>query len=356
MKKNWLDEKIQKFSFLGGYVKPELHHDVLKLDSNENYVIPKQFQNDIITQAKKNSDIRGYPLGDVERLIESISKFSKVSPEMVGVGNGSDQILDLLLSNFASKQTKVLTSKPTFGFFEERCKLYSIPLISIPFSNDMKLNIDEFLKNSKNADILYLDSPNNPTGFQFPKNKLQKLIKSFEGLVIIDEAYGEFGDYSLSNMVKTQKNLIVVRTLSKSFGLAGLRLGYFIANKKLTDVFMKVLQYPYPLSTITIESGIVALEKSKLMQDTAEEIKCERRRIIDTLKKYDVFDVFDSKANFVLFDAHDSYKRVYSALIEQRIAIRKLGRIGDHEGCLRVTIGTKEMNSKFLLAIRDLLR
>jgi histidinol-phosphate aminotransferase len=356
MKINWLEEKIQKFSTIGGYQKPELLQDAVKLDSNENYVIPKQFQNDIISLARKSSDVREYPLGGVERLINMISKFVKMPPSMIGVGNGSDQILDLILSNFASKQTKVLTSDPTFGFFEERCKLYSIPLIAIPFSNHMKLNIKDFVKQSKNADILYLDSPNNPTGFQFSKNELQQLITSFNGLVIIDEAYGEFSDYSLENMVKTQENLIVVQTLSKSFGLAGLRLGYFIANKRFTSIFMNVLQYPYPLSTITIESGIEALEKSNIMKDAVDNIKIERKRIIETLRKYDAFEVFDSKANFVLFDAQGSYKRIYSALAEQGISIRKLGKIGNHEGCLRVTVGTKEMNSKFLLAVRDLLR
>ncbi len=355
MKKNWFEEKIKKLASIGGYQKPELNPNALKLDSNENYAISKQFQNDILSLARKNSDIREYPLGGVECLIQKISKFVKVPSSMIGVGNGSDQILDLILSNFASKQTKVLTSNPTFGFFEERCKLYSIPLIAIPFSDDMKLNIKDFIKQSKNADILYLDSPNNPTGFQFSKNELQKLIKSFNGLVIVDEAYGEFGDYSLSSMVKTQENLIVVQTLSKSFGLAGLRLGYFIANKKFTSAFMSVLQYPYPLSTITIESGISALEKSNLMKNAVFNIKIERKRIIDTLRKYDAFEVFDSKANFVLFDAQGIHKRVYSALAEQGISIRKLGKIGNHEGCLRVTIGTKEMNSKFLLAIRDLL-
>jgi len=355
LKKNWFEEKIKKFSSIGGYQKPELVQDAVKLDSNENYVIPKQFQNDIISFAKKNSDIREYPLGGVERLINMISKFIKIPSSMIGVGNGSDQILDLILSNFASKQTKVLTSNPTFGFFEERCKLYDVPLITIPFSNDMKLNIKDFVKQSKNADIIYLDSPNNPTGFQFSKNELQKLVKSFDGLIIIDEAYGEFGEYSLASMIKTQENLIVVQTLSKSFGLAGLRLGYFIANKKFTDAFMNVLQYPYPVSTITIESGIEALKKSNLMKDAVDNIKIERKRIIENLQKYDSFQVFDSKANFVLFDAHGSYKRVYSALAEQGISIRKLGKIGNHEGCLRVTIGTKEMNSKFLLAIRDLL-
>ena len=355
MKKNWFEEKINKFFSIGGYQKPELHQDALKLDSNENYVISKQFQNDILSTARKNSDIREYPLGGTEGLIQMISKFVKIPPSMIGIGNGSDQILDLILFNFASKETSVLTSNPTFGFFEERCKLYSIPMITISFSNNMKLDINDFLKQSKNADILYLDSPNNPTGFQFSKNKLQKLVKSFKGLVIVDEAYGEFGDYSLAKMTKTQENLIVVRTLSKSFGLAGLRLGYFIANKKFTDAFMSVLQYPYPLSTISIESGILALEKLNIMKDATTEIKSERKRIVTTLQKYDAFEVFDSKANFVLFDAHGAYKRVYSALVEQGISIRKLGKIGNHEGCLRVTIGTKEMNSKFLLAIRDLL-
>ena len=118
---------------------------------------------------------------------------------------------------------------------------------------------------------------------------------------------------------------------------------------------MNVLEYPYPVSTITIESGIQALEKSKIMTDTVDSIKIERKRIIETLQTFDAFEVFDSKANFVLFDAHGAYKRIYSALAEQGISIRKLGKIGNHEGCLRVTIGTKEMNSKFLLAIRDLL-
>jgi histidinol-phosphate aminotransferase len=356
MKTGWFEKKVKEISSIGGYKKPELQQDSLKLDSNENYVISKQFQSDIISGAKKKSDVREYPLGGVERLIKTISKFTKIPVSMIGVGNGSDQILDLILSNFASKQTKVLTSNPTFGFFEERCKLYSIPMIALPFSNDMKLDIKEFTKQSKNADILYLDSPNNPTGFQFSKNDLQKLVKSFDGLVIIDEAYADFGAYSIASFVKSQKNLVVVQTVSKSFGLAGLRLGYFMASKQFTEAFNKVLQYPYPLSTLTIESGILALEKPQEMKDAVQIIKQERTRIIETLRKYNAFEVFDSEANFVLFDAHGSYSRVYTALSEQGISIRKLGKIGKHEGCLRVTVGTKEMNSRFLLAIRDLLR
>ncbi len=178
MKKGWFQKKVSEFSNLSGYKKPELYQGVLKLDSNENFVIPKQFQQDLINNARKNSDIREYPLGGTERLIQALAKFLKVPTSMIGIGNGSDQILDLILANFASKKTKVLTSIPTFGFFEERCKLYSIPTIKIPFSKDMKLDLKDFQAKLKNANILYLDSPNNPTGFQFSKKDLKNLSKS----------------------------------------------------------------------------------------------------------------------------------------------------------------------------------
>lgn len=350
------ESRLQELSKLQGYQKPEYYEGSLKLDSNENFAIGRQFQQDLIDAAKKNSDVREYPLGKSERLISALSKYIKIPPSMIGVGNGSDQILDLILCNFASRKTKILTSNPTFGFFEERCRLYCIPTIKVPFSRDMTLDTGPFLSNYKRADILYLDSPNNPTGFQFKREDLVDLVKKFRGLVIVDEAYGEFSDYSVAGMVKKFQNLVVVRTLSKSFGLAGLRLGYVAANKRFIDVFSRVLQYPYPLNTIAIESGILALQKSKQVLETINAIKSERSRIIKKLRESGAFDVFDSKANFVLFDARGADKRIYTALLEQGISIRKLGKIGRHEGCLRVTVGTKDMNSKFLLAIRDFLQ
>ena len=243
---NWFEKKLKEISKLRGYQKPEEQPQTLKLDSNENFVIPKQFQKELIDGAKKISDVREYPLGRLEKLVSALSKYLKIPSSMIGVGNGSDQILDLLLSNFCNKKTRILTSDPTFGFFEERCKLYSIPTIKIPFSKNMTLDLEKFLQKSKSADLLYLDSPNNPTGFQFSKKDLEKLIKNFSGPVIIDEAYVEFADYSILKMIKTQSNLIVVKTFSKEFGLAGLRLGYFVANKALIDVFSRVIQYPYP--------------------------------------------------------------------------------------------------------------
>ena len=355
MKKNWFQKELEKYSKLIGYKKPEKYSNMIKLDSNENYAVSQEFLQKMINEVKENIDVREYPLGGTERLVQSISKYLKIPKEMIGVGNGSDQIIDLILSTFASKENKILTSDPTFGFFEERCKLYSIPTIKIPFNKNMTLNLEKFLLNSKKTDIHYLDMPNNPTGFQFQRKDLEKLIREFNGLVIIDEAYVEFSDYSVVEMTKKINNLIVLRTLSKSFGLAGLRVGYFVAHEKIIDTFTRVIQYPYPLNTLAIEVGIMALRQSQYFTDIADLVKKERSRIITNLQQMKIFEVFDSKANFVLFATGGSGQRIYKALIEQGISIKNLGKIGQHEGCLRVTVGSQDMNSRFLTAIRDLL-
>lgn len=355
MKKDWFEKKIENLSKLSGYKKPDKYSNVIKLDSNENYAVDVSFFQDLMNQIKDKIDVREYPLGGIERLVASLADYVKMPKEMIGVGNGSDQIIDLVLGNLASKETRILTSEPTFGFFEERCKLYGIPTTKIQFGEEMSLQLNDFLVNSKKADILYLDSPNNPTGFQFPRKQLEQLIKSFNGLVIIDEAYVEFADYSIVDLVKKMNNLIVLRTLSKSFGLAGLRLGYFVADKKIVDAFSRVIQYPYPLNTIAIEAGILALKKSRYFADVISLVKKERLRIIEKLREMKVFTAFDSNANFVLFSASGASKRIHKALIEQGIVIKNLGNIGKYEGCLRVTVGTQEMNSRFLTAIRDLL-
>ena len=355
MRRGWFERATGRLAAMRGYEGPGPSRGPLKLDSNENYAVPRQYQEGALERALGASDVRGYPLGGAERLVRAIAARARVPPSMVGVGSGSDQILDMLLANFASPETRVLTSDPTFAFFERRCALYSVPVDAVPFSDGMTLDAEELGSRAAGADILYLDSPNNPTGFQLPKRALQGLVRSFGGLVIIDEAYGEFGGYTLAPMARRHPNLVVVRTLSKSLGLAGLRLGYFVANPRFTDAFMRVIQYPYPLGTVSIEAGIAALERPEAAEAAIAEVRSERERVAGGLRAHGAFDVFDSSANFVLFDARGAYRRIHSALAEQGISVRKVGRIGSHAGCLRVTIGPREANSKFLLAVRDLL-
>lgn len=356
-KKDWLTQRISDLSRLQGYKKPDKFTGAIKMDSNENFALPKQLQHDILTRILDTVDTREYPLGQAEELLGLLSKHVRVSKDMVGIGNGSDQIIDLILANFAQKNTTVLTSDPTFGFFEERCKLYGLNTIKIPVSKALKFDLEKFLSESKKADILYLDSPNNPTGFQFPKKQLERLIRNFRGLVILDEAYVEFADYSASSFAKKYENVVVLRTLSKAFGLAGLRVGYVVGNPKIIDAFNRVIQYPYPLNTVGIQAALGILHDPKEHLKVVDFVKKERSRIIRELKHLGAFDVFESKGNFVLFIAKGgaSY-RIYKALLEQGIVIKNLGTVGNIEGCLRVTVSSKFDNSRFLLAIRDLLR
>ena len=157
-------KKLNELSKLSGYEKPKKISGSLKLDSNENFVIGKQFQLELINAAKKRCDIREYPLGGTEKLIANLPKYLKVPSNMVGVGNGSDQILDLFLANFCTRKTRILTSEPTFAFFEERCKLYGVKMIKVQFSDGMTLDVDQFLSKSKNA-VLPLQASSLPATF-----------------------------------------------------------------------------------------------------------------------------------------------------------------------------------------------
>lgn len=336
----------------------------LKLDSNENMAMPRQFQADLLRAARKSVDVREYPLGGEERLARALARHLRVPASSVGIGSGSDQILDQLLAAFVAGQGgRVLATSPTFSFFEDRCRLYSVPVTSVPYSDDMTLDAGalraacrDFGGGPRGAPgMLYLDMPNNPTGFQLGRADLEDIASMFDGLVVIDEAYAEFADYTAVRWTSRIDNLAVVRTFSKSFGLAGLRLGYLAAGGRLAEAYNRAVRYPYPVSSLAIEACIEALRRSAQVREVADLVRRERARVARELRSHGAFDVFDSRANFVLFDAGGAHRRVHAALAEQGISIRRLGRIGGREGCLRVTIGTREMNSRFLLAVRDLL-
>ena len=350
--------RIKELEKLKPYIaSPYIDSATTILDANENLVIPKNISQGALSIAKRTTDSRIYPKHGTLLLRDALAKLVGVSSKNMIVGNGSDQILDLLLAHIMKRGSTVLVTDPTFSFFEARCELHGIKILKVPFSENMTIDMGKLESLSSKADMIYLDSPNNPTGFQFPERSLRKLIKSFDGLVVVDEAYAEFGKYTLVSMPKSQENLIVVRTLSKSFGLAGLRVGYAVATRVIANIFNNIIQYPYPISTVSTDAAIAAMEQSRIntVQDSIKIIKTERKRIIDSLGAYATITAFSSEANFVLFDAGSAYTGIYTALSEQGILVRKMGTVGTRKGCIRVTIGTHEMNSRFLTAIRDLM-
>lgn len=350
-----LYDSIGRLSKLSGYTKPTVH-DGLRMDSNENLAIGDDFQSMVLDSARRRVDARQYPVDGVERVVAALSSYMDVPSTMVSVGSGSDQILDMLLGGLINRGDKVVVTDPTFSFFFDRCTLYGMDVTHIPYGHDMTVSTDAIIRESANASLVYLDSPNNPTGYQIPMDDIVQIAESFKGLVILDEAYAEFADYSAYTMPRKYPNMVVVRTLSKSFGMAGLRVGYMVADDCITDVFGRILQYPYPISSVSAEAAVLALGWADTVSESWELVRNERARIIEELRGHDRFTVFDSSANFVLFDAGRSCLRIHEALAEQGIYVRLLGRIGDADGCIRVSVGSRPMNSRFLTAMRDLLK
>ena len=350
----WKDH-LERLCKMQGYEKPPTAAG-LRLDSNENLLIPQDMQHEMLKTSADRIDVREYPKDSVQRLVRALSGYLSVPEDMISVGNGSDQILDMILAHLVGSGAKTVVTEPTFSFFVDRCRLHGITTVQVPCSDDMMIDCQTILKESRGADMIYLDSPNNPTGYQIPQRDLQEMVESFEGFVVLDEAYAEFAEYSAHQMAVSAPNLIVVRTMSKAFGLAGLRVGYVVAGNHIIEPFSRIVQHPYPLSSISAETALLALERAVQVSHSWDTARLERGRIVKSLQEYDAFRVFDSKANFVLFDAGSAHHRVHKALSEQGISIRKIGRVGGYEGCLRVTVGPREANSRFLLAVRDLLK
>lgn len=350
----WLKSRVSSLSRVSGYQKPERYSNVLRMDTNENLALPKQFVSRIMMEASRKTDLREYPVEQFEELRSSLGRYLNVPKECIAAGSGSDQILDLLLSTFASNGTTTVTVKPTFTFYKDRCNLHSVKMKEIELNHDFSLDTKKLLS-ARGAKICYICSPNNPTGNQFDKKAMIDVIRSFNGLVIVDEAYVEFADYSLKDLVRKYDNLVVLRTMSKAFGLAGGRIGYMIANRKTADLFVNTIQYPYPMSSLSLKTASIALSKLNYVRSIIKQVRKERERVYDGINALGV-TAFRSDANFVLFEVGSRYKTVYRKLIRRGILVRDIGNIGAHKGCLRVSIGTKFMNNKFLQALKVVCR
>ena len=221
-KNSWLNYNIKRIGWLDHYAKPEKVKGAIKLDSNENFALDRDFVAGVAAEAAKQVDLREYPLDQLDELYARLAQYAGVSVKCVAVGSGSDQIIELLLSTLGGRRATVFS--PTFSYFIDRCKLHGIKVYQVPLESDFTLDKKAFLKTAKRSDLIYLCSPNNPTGNQLDRQEMIEVVDSLEDrLVLIDEAYVDFADYSLSCDAIKRNNVIVLRTLSKAFGLAGAR-------------------------------------------------------------------------------------------------------------------------------------
>src|SRR5919204_4185279 len=353
-KNSWLDDNIKRIARLGHYAKPEKVEGAIKLDSNENFALNREFITGIAAKAAKQVDLREYPLDQMDELHTQLAKYAGVSVKCVAAGSGSDQIIELLLSTLGSRRATVFS--PTFSYFINRCKLHGIKVYQVPLEHDFTLDKKAFLKTAKKSDLIYICSPNNPTGNQLDRQEMIEIIDSLrDRLVLVDEAYVDFADYSLSADAIKRDNVIVLRTLSKAFGLAGARVGYMVSNEKFVKIFRSIIQSPYPISTLSlaIASGILA--NAYQIKQTIRSIRNERERVFATLSKIDGIKIFRSDANFIFIEAGKNYQAISKTLNSNGIVVKLLGDITSHRGCMRITIGTQKMNDKYLKCIEQII-
>lgn len=352
--KNSFEDSVKKIARLGHYTKPEKVEGAIKLDSNENFALDKEFVAAVASEAAQHVDLREYPLDQLEELYSQLARYAGVDEKCVAAGSGSDQVIELLLSTLGGRRATVFA--PTFSYFINRCELHGMKVDQVPLTRDFTLDKKAFLKSARRSDLVYICSPNNPTGNQIDMETVIEIVDSLKGkLILIDEAYVDFADYSLSADATKRSNVIVLRTLSKAFGLAGARVGYMVANEKFIRTFRSVIQSPYPISTLSlaIASGILA--RADHVTQTIKIVRSERDRVFDRLSKIKEIRVFRSDANFLFIEAGRRYQPILKALESSGIVVKMLGNIAGHRGCIRVTIGTCEMNDKFLQCIEGSL-
>lgn len=350
--KNWLSEKLDKISKFDSYNRPNKNIGSLKLDANENFALKKKFILDIAIQAAKVTDLREYPLDQFQEIYRQLAKYTGINKKYLAVGNGSDQIIELILS-IIGKGQRVTIFTPTFSYFINRCKLHELTVYRVPLSRENNtLHKIEFLESAKLSDIVYICSPNNPTGNQFDKQMILEIIDSLEDkLILLDEAYVEFADYSLLPYAPKYDNVIILRTLSKAFGLAGARVGYLVANERFAQVFRSSIQSPYPLNSLSLTIAGIVLSQYNYVNKTIKMIKEERTRVFYQLARLQGIKPFESNANFIFFESFNKYEAILKSLKKERLVVKAFGNVEGRKGCIRVTIGTKNMNDKFLQSI-----
>jgi histidinol-phosphate aminotransferase len=364
---NCIKAKLQKLQGIESYKLGEsteklakqlgiLPNEIIKLNFNENLFLPKVALTDIIKQVAEQCDLRIYPQEEQNKLKESLSKHLKIPYDTIVVGNASDELIDRISRMFLEKGETAVSINPTFPIFKYCAKRQGANYLTIPLLKNLRLDVEKILKSfSPKTSLLYLCSPNNPTGTQFCKSEILPLINEFPGIVVLDEAYGEYANYSMVSKVDEFDNLIILRTFSKAFGLAALRLGYAVTNSTLAKTLSEKSPLPFPVSSFTLNMGKKLLETFSLVAKSVEELKKERGKLITQLNKVNGIRAFDSQANFVFFTVDKPYELVYQNLLSKGLLIKKLGKILHLDNCFRTTVGLPWMNERLIENLKKIL-
>jgi len=328
----------------------------IKLHANENsFPLPpeilKQFE-----EVFKSTELNRYPDPDCGSLKQTLAKRLDVAPENLAIGNGSDELIQILLQIFCDAGETVSFPDPTFAIYSIIAQGMGLKSQTHPLDDQWDFKAEPFLETleASQARIAFLSYPNNPTGNCFSALEVQKVIENFSGIVVLDEAYHDFAGKSFLSELQKHNNLVILRSLSK-IGLAALRVGYAVADPVIIDQIDKI-RLPYNSNTLSQRLTERLLNHFAPVQKQLDALLKERESMVRELSKFKSLKVFPSDANFVLFRVEEDASALFKQLMESGILIRDLSNHPRLKNCLRVTIGTPDENKAFLKKMAHIIK
>ncbi len=302
-----------------------------------------------------NNPYNRYPDPLQTEVKKELARIKGVPADCIFLGNGSDEAIDLAYRCFTRPGTdNVVAIEPTYGMYKVCADINDVEYRPVMLDDDFKLNADKLLSAcDSRTKLIWICSPNNPTGNSLEHDEINKVLNAFQGIVIIDEAYSDFSrNKTFRNKLSAHPNLIVLNTMSKAWGCAAIRLGMAFASKDIIEVFNKV-KYPYNINLLTQEKALEFLKDPYETDRQVRIILTERTRMIDAFRLLPICEkVFPTDANFFLARMSDA-QAIYDYLVDKGIIVRNRTRITLCQNCLRITIGTKTENNELLSALRQ---
>lgn len=284
-----------------------------------------------------------------------LSEIKGVPPQNIFLGNGSDEAIDLLFRAFCRPGIdNVITVPPTYGMYEVSANINDIAIKKVPLLPDYQLNLDEIAAAiDENTKMIFICSPNNPTGNSIYREDIETILANFNGLVVIDEAYINYSRQKTFIQELTEySNLVILQTLSKAWGLAGLRVGMAFASEEIIEVFNRV-KPPYNINQASQEIALEALQNVEQVNEWIRETIVQREKLVSSLASLTfVLKIYPSDANFILVKTTDA-KDIYNHLVERGIIVRDRSKVELCEGSLRITIGTPAENEQLIEALNS---
>jgi histidinol-phosphate aminotransferase len=341
---------------LEGYHSPQLDVSV-RLNTNESpYPPPAAFVDRWLAELR-TTPLNRYPDRSARDLRAALGRQLGQPPERLFCANGSNEVLQTLLLSYGGPGRRAAMFEPTYALHAHIARITGTEVVVGERREDFSIDVDAAcsLVADQRPTIVFVCSPNNPTGTVEATGTIEALLDATDGLVVVDEAYGEFAPRSALELVRDDGRLVVVRTYSKVWSLAALRLGFAVAPPWVVEQLEQVV-LPYHLAVATQIAGRVALELGTEMHDRVERLVSERERIIESLERIDRVTAYPSGANFVLFKVHGDGHALWQELVDRGVLVRDCSGWPRLHDCLRVTVGTPDENDAFLAALRESVR